>query len=150
MIKSVLLVLTVVFSINGAFAQELSDFDSAMQEANQGNSYAAFKVASMLDNGRGVEADKAQAIKWYKTSAKLGYAQAQSMLGFKYAMGNGVTKDLKIAYAWFDIAVKNGHEISEQYRDKAAKELSASELEVAKDISIKWFKAYKSPVPVKE
>jgi len=116
-----------------------------MLEAKQGNSFAAFKVASMLDKGRGVEADKAQAIQWYKTSAKLGYSQAQSMLGFKYAMGNGVTKDMKAAYAWFDVALKNGHEISEQYRDKAVSELSASELEVGKDISAKWFKAYKAP-----
>ncbi|WP_162618120.1 tetratricopeptide repeat protein [Shewanella halifaxensis] len=144
--KSVLFVFLMFFSVTLSFANDANDYELTLVQAKQGNAYAAFKVASMLDNGRGVATNKEQAINWYKKSARLGYSQAQSMLGFKYAMGNGVKKDMKSAYAWFDVALKNGHEISEQYKAKAAKELSKSELEVAKDLSAKWFEAYRSPI----
>ncbi|WP_394200815.1 tetratricopeptide repeat protein [Shewanella waksmanii] len=129
------------------FAQASTEYEQAIAAANQGNYKAAYQVASMLDNGRHVAEDKVAAIDWYKKSARMGYSQAQSMLGFKYAMGTGVEKDMKTAYAWFTVALGNGHEISEQYQQKAAKELSAKELEVAKDMASKWAEAYKSKKP---
>ncbi|QLE86104.1 sel1 repeat family protein [Shewanella sp. Scap07] len=143
MFKVYAFLVTLLLTLVTGHVNAASEYEQAIAAANEGNYKAAYQVASMLDNGRHVDEDKVAAIEWYTKSARMGYSQAQSMLGFKYAMGTGVEKDMKTAYAWFSVALSNGHEISEQYQQKAAKDLSAKELEVAKDMAEKWSAAYK-------
>jgi TPR repeat protein len=50
--------------------------------------------------GRGMEADLAQAVAWYRKSAESGNAIAQYWLGECYAEGVGVAKDEKLAVEW--------------------------------------------------
>jgi TPR repeat protein len=51
-----------------------------------------------------------RAFNWYRKAAEQGLAQAQFNLGDMYANGNGVKEDKVQSYAWFNIAVGNGHE----------------------------------------
>jgi uncharacterized protein len=44
----------------------------------------------MYANGRGVQKDYAEALKWYRLAADQGLASAQHNLGFMYANGWGV------------------------------------------------------------
>jgi TPR repeat protein len=55
-------------------------YKEKLQEAINGNSDAQFDVGTMYQNGRGVQADRNEAIEWYKKSAAQGDAKATSRL----------------------------------------------------------------------
>jgi TPR repeat protein len=46
-------------------------------------------------------------VKWYQKAADQGYASAQHNLGFMYAYGEGVLKDLSKAKYWIKKAYEN-------------------------------------------
>jgi len=50
----------------------------------------------------------------------LGDADAQSNLGVMYAQGQGVPKDIVLAYMWFNLAAAQGHANAVKNRDTAA------------------------------
>lgn len=52
---------------------------------------------------------KAEAAKWFKKSAELGFAEAQNTLGWIYNNGDGVQKDEAEAFKWFSKAAEQGH-----------------------------------------
>ena len=74
--------------------------------AEQGESYAQYKVGLGYDFGRGVDKDKKEAVKWYKRSASKGYVTAIYQLGSCYYHGNGIKKNKKEALKYFRIAAK--------------------------------------------
>jgi TPR repeat protein len=43
--------------------------------------------------GHGVPEDYAEAVKWHRKAAEQGLAEAQSHLGYMYAMGQGVPQN---------------------------------------------------------
>ncbi len=49
-----------------------------------------------------------EAILWLRRAANQGSADAQSLIGFCYAIGNGVEKNTKEAIKWFRSAAENG------------------------------------------
>jgi TPR repeat protein len=51
--------------------------------------------------GRGVPKSDAEALKWYRIAAAMGYAPAQNNLGFMYAEGRGVPRDDAEAVKWY-------------------------------------------------
>lgn len=63
----------------------------------------------MYANGRGVEQSDAEAGKWYRLFAELGYAEAEVNLGCSYANGTGVLKDETEAMKWYQLAAEQGH-----------------------------------------
>ena len=50
---------------------------------------------------------------WYRKAADQGDPRAQSNLGFAYASGQGVTRDLAQAAAWYRKAAEQGHATSQ-------------------------------------
>ena len=70
------------------------------------------------------------AIKWYRLSAKRGYAEAQFKLGRMYALGYGVPKNYVHAFNWYRIAAENGHIRSQQNLGK----MYSKGIGVAKDL----------------
>ena len=62
----------------------------------------------MYSNGRGVPQDDRQAVTWYRKAAEQGDAQAQTLLGSRYAYGRGVPQDDRQAAAWFQKAAEQG------------------------------------------
>ena len=75
--------------------------DRYRKAAEQGYADAQFFLGDMYDNGRGVQKDYAQAVKWYRKAAEQGDAMAQGSLGFMYENGRGVQKDKKEAAKWY-------------------------------------------------
>lgn len=53
--------------------------------------------------------DFAEAAKWYRKAAEQGDPMAQGMLGWLYATGRGVDKDLKTAVEWFRKGAMQGN-----------------------------------------
>jgi uncharacterized caspase-like protein len=63
----------------------------------------------MYENGRGVNQDYAEALKWYRKAADQGYADGQYALGFMYENGRGVTQDYAEALKWYRKAADQGN-----------------------------------------
>ena len=65
--------------------------------------------AEKPDLSAGVQADRDQAVYWFKQAAERGNATAASNLGYIYANGIGVMADAAEAIAWYRRAVNLGH-----------------------------------------
>lgn len=76
-------------------------FDIYRRAAEAGLPEAQFNVAIMLDSGRGVAADVAQAATWYARAASHGIRRAAYDLGQLYEAGQGVPQNVDLARAWF-------------------------------------------------
>ena len=69
-----------------------------------------------------------EALKWYRKAAEQDHAKAQSNLGVMYSLGQGVTKNLMAAFAWYTIAAANGHTNAATWKANAAKQLTRAQL----------------------
>ena len=76
--------------------------------AEQGEAGAQFSLGDMYADGRGVQADAGEALKWYRRAAERGDAGAQYNLGFRYANGWGVPEDDREAVTWYRKAAQQG------------------------------------------
>jgi len=63
----------------------------------------------MYEKGVGVPQNSAEAAKWYRKSADLGLASAQTNLGFMYADGRGVPQNRAEAIKWTRMAADQGY-----------------------------------------
>ena len=86
-----------------------------LKAAENGHPAAQLEMAesyTYFENGNwwiaGVN-DFAEAAKWYRKAADQGDPMAQGMLGWLYATGRGVEKDLKTAVEWFRKAAEQGN-----------------------------------------
>ena len=65
-------------------------------------------LGAAYENGRGVETNVLEAVKWYSMAAKQGDAYAQYSLGWAYKTGEGVLQDMTKAAKWFRKAAEQG------------------------------------------
>ena len=86
-----------------------------LKAAEKGHKAAQVELAesyAYFENGNwwiaGVN-DFAEAAKWYRKAADQGDPMAQGMLGWLYATGRGVDKDLKTAVEWFSKGAAQGN-----------------------------------------
>ena len=79
--------------------------------ANQGDANAQFRLGVANAKGLGAEKDFKKAMKWSQDAAVQGHAEAQYLIGAIYETGGKGTmpKDHVTAYAWYDLASKNGN-----------------------------------------
>jgi hypothetical protein len=63
----------------------------------------------MYLKGEGVPQDTAKAVRWYRTAALQGLAEAQYGLGLLYENGAGVAQDSTEAVRWYRKAAKQGN-----------------------------------------
>jgi TPR repeat protein len=76
--------------------------------AQQGEAFAAFKLATLYRSGHGVPADAAQAFRWFETAAHRGNCKAMQDIAVAYAEGWGTPKDESEAARWFTHAASFG------------------------------------------
>ncbi|MEA2935920.1 MAG: localization factor PodJL, partial [Variibacter sp.] len=76
--------------------------------ASQGNPAAAYEVAIRYAEGRGVQANLEEAVRWLDRAAAQGVAPAQYRLGSMYEKGQGVKKDLEQARKLYRAAADKG------------------------------------------
>ena len=68
-----------------------------------------YNLGFMYANGRGVQRDDAEAVRWYRHAAEQGNATGQYSLGFMYANGRGVARDDAEAVRWYRRAAEQGN-----------------------------------------
>ena len=66
-----------------------------------GNAEAMLGMSWIYGNGRGVQEDDAEAMRWRKMSAEHGDPIAMSSIAYDYEQGKGVTQDYAEAMRWY-------------------------------------------------
>lgn len=85
------------------------DIPLITEEAEQGNTLAAFRLGQLYSTGSwGAPRDIEASIKWFEVSASGGFWSAQVKLGFIYEYGRGTERDLKQAIHWYEQAAEQG------------------------------------------
>ncbi len=93
----------------GADPNNASDsIESLIHEANHGLVGAQYELGKSYRDGAGVNADPAEAARWFKVAAEQGYAKAQRHLGTRYASGDGIPQDTTLAIMWLTLAAQQG------------------------------------------
>lgn len=91
-----------------AMVQKLSPKELVILAADQGNAEAQFKLAWMLEKGKGVLKSEEEAAIWYERAALQGHGIAANNLGGMYADGRGVPSDPAAAFEWYRRAAELG------------------------------------------
>ena len=76
--------------------------------AAQGNAKAQHNLGAMYLEGRGVDRDLEQAVKWFRLAAAQGVVLSQHNLGISYLKGLGVSVDPEASARWFRKAAEQG------------------------------------------
>jgi len=87
----------------------LSALEVLKDEANKGNTNAAFLLATSYRNGKAGVVDINKAIYWYKVASENGDADSMLMLGWLYyKQPDNLRINLKKARYWFKKAASHG------------------------------------------
>ena len=78
------------------------------RRAEQGDADAQALLAVVYFNGRGVERDYGEALRWARLAAEQGNASGQSVIGMAYRSGNGVARDPAEAARWLRLGAEQG------------------------------------------
>lgn len=89
--------------MEGYIPQPLSD----SQYREKGHVPASYHLASMIEHGRGIERNIAQAKALYQLAAEKGHSQSQSNLAL--LLMNGSPEDRANAVTWIQKAAEKGH-----------------------------------------
>jgi hypothetical protein len=83
-------------------------FQRYRSEADQGSLDAQYRLAVMLGNGTGTDANAEQASHWFRKAAEGGHAQAQFELARHLLHGTGLLADEHAAALWLEQAAQQG------------------------------------------
>jgi TPR repeat protein len=84
-------------------------FESFTQAAADGSNEAVFRVATLLEAGRGVGRDHFAALQWFTRAAEAGHASSQAMLGCFYEKGTAaLEQDMFLALDWYKKGAEGG------------------------------------------
>lgn len=72
-----------------------------MRKAEYGDAVSQYQLAAFYHKGYGIKEDQKLAYFWGLKAAKQDFAQAQYLVGYLYANGQGVTKNLANAIVWW-------------------------------------------------
>ena len=84
-------------------------FEIWLPRAYEGDTEAQFRVALMLDSGKGVVQNVREAAYWFTHAAELGHVEAQYRIGVAHLSGLGAPKDLARALGWWRLAADGGN-----------------------------------------
>ncbi len=89
-------------------AQQPVDLEKLRTRAEQSDVEAQNMLGNAYNEGRGVQQDQAEALRWFRRAAEKGYAPAQYNLGLAYEQGHGVPADDKQAFKYYLMAAEQG------------------------------------------
>jgi len=95
-------------------------------------------VGYAYDSGLGVRQDRAEAVRWFRTAAEQGNAEAQYNLGVMYGNGFGVPQDYVQAYMWFTLATASGEARAVSARAYLASVMTPQHIAEAQQLAREW------------
>ncbi|NTU58973.1 MAG: sel1 repeat family protein [Chlorobiaceae bacterium] len=106
-----LLMVALTTCIAQAFAQdETTALSILRQKAEQGDSWGQDLLGTLYYfGGLGLKQDYVEAAKWFRLSARQGYAEAEYFLGREYYGGQAGEQNYVEAAKWFRLAAEQGH-----------------------------------------
>ena len=110
-------------------------FKSWEPAARNGVPAAAYNMAFLYANGRGVPRDDAQALHWYQRAAEAGYAPAELALGIMLKDGRGAAADPVRARMWMELARRAGVGNAQSEIQQMDARLSADQVRRAVDMA---------------
>ena len=118
-----------------SLSQECEDL---IKKAMEGDAVAQNRLGVRYYDGKGIEQDYVEAVKWYRKSAEQGNSSAQNRLGVCYYKGNGVEQDYVEAVKWQRKSAEQGNDwgqynLANCYYDGKGIEQDYSE-------AVKWFR----------
>ncbi len=102
--KRYLLASVVLFSCSGVRADDSPSMDDLIAKATQGDARAQLSLAYRYRDGKGVDRDDSQAMRWAHLAADAGSADAMDFVGFAFLRGQGVHGNPAIACGYFRAA----------------------------------------------
>lgn len=96
-----------------------------------------YNIGARYYEGRGVEVDKVEAAKLFRSAAEEGHVTAQYRLAVCYELGDGVNQDKAESFKWYQEAAKQRHIIA-QFRTGACYELGDG-VKQDKVEALRWF-----------
>jgi hypothetical protein len=109
--------------------------------ATAGDAQAQYELAGFYHYGYVGANDYAKALKWYRASARQGYADSMVGLSVMYLGGQGVAKDRREAFVWLNLAAqymsdKQALAKVKQVRDEIGRTLTKDDIAFAKAESL--------------
>ena len=109
--------------------------------ATAGDPQAQYELAGFYHYGYVGSNDFAKALKWYRASARQGYADSMVGLSVMYLGGQGVAKDRREAFVWLNLAAqymtdKQALDRVKQVRDEIGRTLTKDDIAFAKAESL--------------
>ncbi|HUN53283.1 MAG TPA: adenylate/guanylate cyclase domain-containing protein, partial [Candidatus Sulfotelmatobacter sp.] len=92
---------------------------------------AQYAIAKAYRDGRGVERNLEEAVRWFLAAAQQGHARAQARLGVRYLRGEGAAVDKVEALAWLILAADQGNNSAEDSHQKLLRELAPADVDRA-------------------
>ncbi len=112
------------------------------QAANTGFVQAQRELGMIYEQGLFGLSSIDKAYPWYLKASQNGDGYAQYRLAHMFYMGDGVPKNDIQSYAWANLAVLSGREEASALRDEISQSLKSSDLQKAREMSDKYFKAH--------
>lgn len=106
--------------------------------ANNGSAEAQAFLGECYENGRGVDTNETEAVRWYRKAAEQGHARAQDNLGECYYYGRGVDKDYVEAVKWFRLAAEQG--LAAAQKNLGARYYCGQGVENDYGEAVRWFR----------
>src|SRR5262249_35772953 len=109
--------------------------------AQNGDPQAQYELAGFYHYGYVGANDYAKALKWYRASAKQGYADSMVGLSVMYLGGQGGAKDRREAFVWLNLAAQSMTDKQaltkvKTVRDEIGKSLTKDDIAFAKAESL--------------
>ena len=100
----------------------------------------------MYLQGNGVFPDETEAVKWFRSAAEQGDAEAQNNLGVMYASGKGVPQDYVQALMWFSLAALQSPNSDQpkdrndavKNRERATSKMTPEQIAEAQKLAREW------------
>jgi TPR repeat protein len=127
---------------------EISNFQTTLELAEQGDLQAQLIVGGFYATGKGVPEDDSEAVRWFRLAAEQGNLSAYYSLAFSYSNGNGVPQDDVFAHMWANLAAAGlpaDHWLGRMavaLRDEAASRLTPDQRAEALRLAREWNEAH--------
>ncbi len=97
-------------------APSLEELTQVVKEAAEaGDPAFEYLLGYLYGSGQGLAQSDEQALRWFRRSAKQGYAEGQLALSGMYYHGRAVNKDYKMALSWLRRAAEQNHAESQYW-----------------------------------